>query len=292
MGFGPEPVRFTGQTNIVIWDGAREIEHFVRDAQFETKGASLGFLAPTPTRPEIEAVSAKAFSTLAALNSQPAFGLSGGGMGGGFGVGGGVSVVERKLVAGYEATVLKASDGGALNHWLGQNGYVMPRYASNWLTRYIRAGWYITAFKVATGDGNGSTGPVRMTFGAAVPFNPYSVPAENRGSGGLSLYYISAGDEVAGIGRVDPWTAPQWRAKLDDKTAASLDASLKLDEVPVPRGATVTYYRDPSFGRPGFDDVYFVPRTHPKAMPGASAMGGALACLEMFAFVRVGRRVC
>lgn len=295
MGIGEpdQPVRFAGQTNIVIWDAEREVEHFIRDARFETKGKDLGFIAPTPTRPEIEAVSSSAFSALAALAPKTAQSpTKGGGFGGGMsgGGGGGLSVVEQKLVAGYEATVLKASDGEALAQWLRRNGYGMPRYAVNWLGRYARAGWYVTAFKVAAGEGRGATGPVRMTFGAGVPFNPYSVPAENTGKGGLSLYYISKGDEEAKIGRIDPWIKPQWQAKLDDRTAASLDASLKLDEAKVPQGATVRYYSDPSFGRPGLDDVYFMPRAKPTNTPSALLMG--LFGVSTIAFVRVGRRTC
>lgn len=294
MGVGTGSVRFAGQRNIVVWDAAHEVEHFVRDARFETPGKSLGFLAPTPTRPQIEAVDGSAFATLAALAPRPpSFGITGG-FGGSGGADGGVSVIERKLVAGYEATVLKASDGPALGAWMRDNGYPLPGFATDWLARYVQAGWYVTAFKVAAADGKGATGPVRMSFGARTPFNPYSVPAENRGTGGLSLYYISSTDEVAKIGRTDPWASPQWTAKVDDRAAQALNRSLKLDDATISAGATVKFYRDPSFGRPGFDDVYFVPA--PPTMPfpthGAFPLSGALASLGVFAFVRVGRRSC
>lgn len=285
MGVGPAPVRFAGQTNLIVWDEAHRIEHFVRDARFETAGSSLGFVAPSPTKPEIEAASPDAFSRLERLDPMRTKSYSSGGMGGG-GLGGGVSVVERKNVAGYEATVLQATDTRSLGAWMKANGYPLPPYAERWTAPYIRAGWYLTAFKVIAGGGQGATGPVRMSFRTDTPFNPYSVPAENGATGGLKLYYVSAGAETPKIGRVRPWLRPAWKTWMDASTAQALAADLKLSSSAIPADATVSLYRDPGFGRPGQDDLYFV--AAPKRI-GRQAMVTCLG-LGVFAFVRTGRR--
>lgn len=284
MSVGPAPVRFAGQRNIIVWDAERGIENFVRDARFETKGHSLGFIAPSPTRPNIVAVDPAAFDLFKKYES-------GYGLGGGFGGGGmtrGVAVVERKLVAGYEATVLKASDPRELAAWLAANGYPSPRYAERWTAPYVRRGWYLTAFKVATGEGAGATGPVRMSFQTKTPFNPYSVPAENSGRGGLLLYYVSATGEEPKIGGVQDWIAPAWTKPLKDADAAELAKDLKLNRVGIPENSTVRLYDDPNFGRPNLDDVYFVPAPKPET-PALPKLLGLFALVPL-AFIRVGRR--
>ena len=42
------PVVFRGQTDIVIWDEEMGVEHFVRNARFDSE-EDMGFLAPTPS---------------------------------------------------------------------------------------------------------------------------------------------------------------------------------------------------------------------------------------------------
>lgn len=285
MGVGPAPVRFAGQTNIVVWDKLRGMEHFVRDARFETNGASLGFIAPTPGRPSIEAVDPAAFDLLLGLGGLSRFG---GGSGGGAGGGGGVEIVQTKVVAGYEATVLRASNPDDLIQWLSANGYPMPRYASRWVAPYVRRGWYLTAFKVATQAGAGATGPVRMTFKTDVPFNPYSVPAENQARGGLRLLYVSATEDAGTIGGSRPWIKPKWTVTMKEDTAQKLEDKLKLAAGVLPKKAFVSYYDDPSFGRPGFDDIYFVPTVKPPTKEGKGLL--ALVGLGVFMFARPARR--
>lgn len=286
MGVGRGAVRFAGQTNIVIWDAARGVEHFVRDARFDAAGPDLGFVAPTPSRPEIEAAKPEAFDILFDLAPKPPGYGSAGGAGGGVSVG--IRVIERKLVAGYEATVLQASDTRALTAWMRQNGYPVPAYAARWAAPYVGRGWYLTAFKVAADEGKASTGPVRMTFATKQPFNPYSVPAENRGEGGLAVYFVSATGEIGKIGGDRPWVGWQWRLPLPNERVVPLAKALGLDPEAIPADSQVTLYEDPGFGRPGLDDVYFVPP--PMPVPRWPVGPAALACLGAFAFVGVRRR--
>jgi hypothetical protein len=62
-GVGPpeQPVVFGDQTNIVIWDEANHIEHFIRNANFRSGANNFGFIAPTPGRPELHEASNQAF---------------------------------------------------------------------------------------------------------------------------------------------------------------------------------------------------------------------------------------
>ncbi|RYG19869.1 DUF2330 domain-containing protein [bacterium] len=281
VGWRGAPVRFSGQTNIVIWDKAHQTEHFVRDARFETNGKSLGFIAPTPGRPEIEAVDGEAFELLRRLDpaaSRQILTLGAGGRGGR-----GVTVIEKKIVAGYEATVLRADDVVQLVSWLRSNGYSVPRYTDAWVSPYVQRKWYFTAFKVAAHKGAGATGPVRMSFKTSLPFNPYSVPTENRGRGGLELYYISPTADKAKIGGTKPWLDSRWSDFIGDPLAEKLEASLKLPKGSIPKGSFVNCYRDTNFGRN--DDVYFVEKPR-KIVPtkfgglaGVTALGlCALVC--------------
>src|SRR5471032_2439730 len=68
-GVGPrgQPVVFGDQTNIVIWDEAHHMEHFIRNANFKSGAGDFGFIAPTPGRPDLNKASNRAFYTLAAL---------------------------------------------------------------------------------------------------------------------------------------------------------------------------------------------------------------------------------
>lgn len=288
MGVGSGPVRFAGQTNIVVWDASRGVEHFVRDARFETAGKDLGFIAPSPTRPEIQAVKPEAFRIVSSLGSAPPSRGGFGGGAGGMGGGGGVSVLEQKTVAGYEATVLKASDVVSLTLWMRRNGYAMSVYATRWAEPYVKRGWYLTAFKVAASDGKASTGPVRMTFATKRPFNPYSVPKENDGKGGLLVYFVSATGEIGKIGGNQPWVGWQWRAPLPNERAVALAGALNLDPEALPPDSNVTLYEDPGFGRPGFDDVYFVPPDPPYPHWPSGVL--AFAGVGCFAFVGIRRR--
>lgn len=285
VGSGGAEVHFTGQQNIVIWDAKNGVEHFVRNAQFETKGKDLGFLAPTPSKPTLSDSDKAAFSTLGGL--QPI----------GFSIGcakgddeaGGVQVVGEQDVAGYHATILKSADAGALRKWLASNGYPAPKFLDFWLKKYTDRGWFLTAFKVRT-DETTETGPVRMTFKTNRPFNPYSVPAENGGGGAdLRLYFVSAGNEVPKIGGTGAWREASWTADIPESSAKRLAAQLKLPAAAIPGFASVSLYKDHDFGAPGFDDLYFVPDPH-SPWPALLTASCALLLGRAILYRRMSRR--
>jgi hypothetical protein len=282
-GFGAPgtSVRFVGQTNIVIWDRTRGIEHFVRDAQFSSGGKDLGFVAPTPSKPTLSEASAMAFQTLESLDPKLAErALKGAFKSATLIPTAAVSVIEEKDVAGYHATVLKATDGKALGDWLASNGYAKPEFFDGWVKPYLDRGWYLTAFKVK-GGGQTATGPVRMSFETDRPFNPYSVPEENGdGSASLRLFYVSAGHEVPKIGGTAGWRSPEWSTPLSPETANTLAGQLKLPVDAIPENSTVTTYVDREFGQPGLDDLYFVDQSNSNAA-GGLGLAAILAVVAM-----------
>ncbi len=78
-----------------------------------------------------------------------------------------------------DATVLRASDAGALAGWLEVRGFANPPPLRAWLEKYVAAGWYVTAFRIQPGADSGAvrTRAVRMSFETPWPVYPYSEPA-------------------------------------------------------------------------------------------------------------------
>jgi len=268
-GVGPrgQPVVFGDQTNIVIWDSAHQTEHFIRNASFRSGASDFGFIAPTPTTPKLNKASNQAFYTLAAL--APVFPS-----GGGFGGGGGrvdrmksaqVQVLQEADVSGYHATTLKCPDAHAINDWMNQHGYVSTPEVEEWAQRYCTRGWCLTAFKVIDKTKLiASTGTVRMSFRTDKPYNPFYVPKTNipiAGGGTLRVYFVSAGDYDAHIGRGGkPWQTPQWTSKIPEASAALLAKQVELPFYAVPDNCQVETFVDNNFPRPAEDDIYFVKR--------------------------------
>ena len=259
---GGGPVAFRGQANIVVWDSKTKTEHFVRNAQFRTEGKDLGFIAPTPTVPELSEVDPRAFRTLAALGPVPKS-RGGHALGGGGGPASSpqVEVVYTQSVAGYEATVLRATDTAALEEWLRKHGYTAPPDVKAWMAQYVQSGWYLTAFKVSTVEGAMQTGALRMTFRTHQPFNPYSVPKSNwvaRGESPLRVFFVSDRLYAGKFGGRRPWVSPKWTAPVSKETAQILDAQLKVRLGSVPTGI-VACFEDAAFASFAESDLFFEP---------------------------------
>lgn len=268
-GVGPagKPVVFGDQTNIVIWDEATQMEHFIRNANFRSGADNFGFIAPTPGRPDLHEASSRAFYTLA--NLAPPVSLRGGvifGFGGGGGRTSEVRVIQEADVAGYHATTLWSRDAHAINDWMNQHGYVSTPEVERWADRYTSRGWYLTAFRVIDQSKvAASTGTIRMTFHAAHPYNPFYVPSSNilvNKKGTLRVYFVSVGDY---IGRIGPdgetWQVPQWTAQIPEATSALLAKQVKIPAESIPDNVQVETFVDNDFPRPAADDIYFVKRT-------------------------------
>src|SRR5690606_38050899 len=115
------PVRIKGEEALIVWDPARRQQHFVRVAGFGQTAEDVGFLVPTPSRPELGEASDEVFSRLFDIyrvpRRQPRAVYR---RGGAARSRGSVEVLERRSVAGLDAAVLQADDATALNQWLAR----------------------------------------------------------------------------------------------------------------------------------------------------------------------------
>ena len=135
-------VDILNEAALIIWDQANQIEHFIRRATFQSTAYDFGFLVPTPTRPELAEAKDEIFSQLASLTAArievrhvwPSFGCVGGAMMADFSASApAVTVLERKRVGDFDATVLTANDSGKLAEWLREHAYAFSPTLEKWL---------------------------------------------------------------------------------------------------------------------------------------------------------------
>lgn len=78
---------------------------------------------------------------------------------------GGVQVLGREVIGGYDVVRLAADDLGALQRWLDENNYAAPEGAEPILRAYIEEGWKFVAVKLALGQAaNGALAPLQIGF--------------------------------------------------------------------------------------------------------------------------------
>lgn len=174
------------QTVIMIWDEARQTQHFIRKADFKTDARDVGFLVPSPSRPQLDESGNEAFVKLAEITAPKYRG------GGGIPLGCSVAqpaaqnfrsvrVIEEKRVAGFDATVLTARSGDDLVKWLKEHGYAYSPAVADWAQPYLRGDWHFTALKIAKDAGNAAqpdlkAAALRISFRTARPLFPYREP--------------------------------------------------------------------------------------------------------------------
>src|SRR5262252_1646567 len=57
-------VAIASESALIVYDEKTKTEHFIRRGTFDTRVPYFGFLVPTPTKPEIEAVPDDVFTML------------------------------------------------------------------------------------------------------------------------------------------------------------------------------------------------------------------------------------
>lgn len=270
------PVVNADQTVIIWWDKARQTEHFIRKASFRGGGESVGFLVPTPSRPQLEESGNEAFPYLAKITAPKVF------SGGGFPLGcsvaapsnavGGVRLIEEKTVAGFDAVVLAADSGKELGEWLRQRDYVFTPEAAAWAQPYLTDGWHITAMKVtkdqeARAKSKVSASALRISFKTDRPIFPYREPdsradADRLGIGHrlLRIYFVAESRYEGRFSPESPWPAKtRYSQPLQKDQRHHLLRHLQMPESAGPAQAWLTEFEDswPYGKAPG--DVYFSP---------------------------------
>jgi hypothetical protein len=252
---------------VIVWDGKRRLQHFIRSAEFVTDAKDVGFLVPTPTVPQLAAASPTVFESLRSvvnerMAKEPGLAVFSGGKGRHRAL----EVVYQQSVGGYNATVLKATDAGAAEGWLRENGYPVSKSTKDWLTPYVTKGWTITAFKLIDEVGIGMRlSPVRMTFATDAPIYPYREPRQggNEKRGRLLELYLVGDSTFNGSFAGGPWVGRKtWSGELNSAERAKVRSALR--DIPV-KATHLTLFHDTSDPRNGTDDVVFEAEPAPPA---------------------------
>ena len=256
-----EPIE--SENAVIIWDSAAETEHFIRQAVIDSDASTLGFIVPTPRRPQLAVADAKIFELVQDYLPQPNTANSED-MREVKAVGPAVVVAEQE-VGDYHAVTLQAADSRALGAWLKHNGYTWNAAAAKWLEPYARAHWMINAFKlVRKSHAPFKTRAIRMSFRTDRPFFPYSEPqsaGRKRPVDRTLQIAILAPHHMAGhLADGTSWPGQVVFTKNIGAQAREWMKDAGLDSFAAPDSTWLSYYTDLSNPRPGKVDLFFFPR--------------------------------
>lgn len=296
-----EDVTITDETALIVWDSASKTEHFIRNANFETKADDFGFLVPTPSVPTLHESGGRVLSELADRTvarieyrdvTTEKFRLFKPGTGFDFFQNffpgspmtdsamppnaGSVEVIDEVSVAGYDATILKATNAADLLKWLEEHEYAARPALLEWLEAYTQNDWYITAFRISKSASSGPSGiaarPVRITFQTDRPFYPYREPEDARSEPSaetrsrLLRLYVLADQKMEGhLGESDMVPAKTvWANRLPAFDGGNLNRLFPSENGTAPsviNSSTLylTEFEDHSSPRPGTDELFLLP---------------------------------
>lgn len=262
-----EQIDVVEESAVIVWDPTTKTQQFIRRATFHGSARDFGFLVPTPTVPTLAEFNERIFDTLVEKTTRRTvysrrrvidwrplvvrlFVLGNADRGISVGAAAPVEVLSTEKIAGYEASVLDATDAAALQTWLQEHGYATTPDLTEWLDAYIRKGWKITAFKV---EKPAETSPVRMTFTTDRPFFPYREPASQRtgtssSARSLRIFFLGPERVTGTIGADQTWPASlTWSETINTN----------IGGIPLPHGTRLTRFDDTTSPRPGTDDLFF-----------------------------------
>ena len=105
---------------------------------------------------------------------------------------GGVSLLGRELLGGYDVARLAANDPGELLQWLQQNGYSVPAAMQPALDAYVAEGWKFVAVRLADdAPASGALAPLGISFPATQIVYPLRFAALADRPLDLQLYVLS-----------------------------------------------------------------------------------------------------
>lgn len=278
------PVVNADQTVIMIWDTARQTQHFIRKASFESEAEDFGFIVPSPSQPELDESGSEAFPLLTKLTEPEvkrrlrpvSFGCSANlsspsGMPEGLAFCD-VKVLEKKEVAGFDATVLEANSSQALLTWLKEHGYAYSEEIETWAKPYIEQGWKFTALKIAkkrtsqakTGKGVDAAS-LRISFKTQRPLFPYREPDPKAFAQALGvkqrllrIYFLAEARYRGDLTEDTPWTGKAvWAGSISEEARRLLLAALKLPGNAGPAGMWLTEFEDRWPYQAAPTDLYF-----------------------------------
>ncbi|MGE0605963.1 MAG: DUF2330 domain-containing protein [Pirellulales bacterium] len=271
------------QTVAILWDAARQTQHFIRQASFKSEVDDFGFLVPSPSQPELEESGNAAFPFLAAITAPEVRLVSRPRQGLGCGCGSApplaapttkeaVRVLEEKQVAGFAAVVLESDSTTALVDWLRENGYAFSPEVEAWAKPYVEQNWKFTALKVAKDESQAENRQVaaaalRISFQTDRPLFPYREPdssqsAETLGASSrlLRIYFLGEARYDGELTPARPWTGQAaWAGKLSDENRQKILQLLRLPEATGPTQWWLTEFEDHWPYEIAPADLYFAP---------------------------------
>lgn len=283
------------EQTLILHDGQKHREHFIREIVFRTSRQTFGFVVPTPTRPEVARVATSPFPRLRALFRFESLGL-GMGTGQGFGSGAGASrgkvkVLEVKKVGSFTAFVLSADDAGALADWLKKNQLVSSPEADVWLAHYVKMKFFYVAMRYdpptneETAVGRTTSETVRISFDSELAYYPYFEPDPPGGRPPddprmLEVWYVADTKSVPVAtrsgGKKLEWVRPFQEGLFYPKPRENLTIALGDEAKLLPEGELVLQrFMDQKRSRVGFGDVVFVPAA-PSKKPVAKSLASVL----------------
>ena len=263
----------TDQAVIMLWDKEKQTQHFIRRANFKTDAKDIGFIVPSPSRPQLEESGDAAFEGLAHITAPTAPRNQGGNFGCAAApkaalANGAVVVVEQKRVAGYDATVLTAQSGDDLVEWLKDNGYPYSPAVAAWAKPYLGGDWHFTALKLVKGEEakeDMAASALRISFKTDKPLFPYREPESATASKALNnkfrllrIYFIA---EAQYEGKINgqQWSGKtRWSGDITEHRARLMKA-LKLPANTGPDKLWLTEIEDQWPYEQAAGDVYFTP---------------------------------
>jgi hypothetical protein len=276
-----KPVVNADQTVILLWDAATMTEHFIRKAKFVSDADDFGFLIPSPSKPELAESGNEAFPTLQTLTEPEVITKSRPAGGGCIGCSATkdapagvakseVTVLDRKLVAGFDAAVLEATSADVLVKWLKENGYAYSPEIAAWAKPYVEGGWKVTALKVAKkpddkADRTVAASALRMSFHTDRPLFPYREPDPQSAADALGakhrllrIYFLS-NEKVRGeMTKESPWSGKlEWAGQVSPENRAKVLEQLRLPAATGPSEWWLTEFEDDWPYRAAPADVYF-----------------------------------
>ena len=278
------------QAVIMVWDAEKKTQHFIRQASFKSDAEDVGFLVPTPSRPQLEEAGDAAFATLRKITAPVVEGKSWAipfGCSVAAPVGrSSVVVIEKKRVAGFDATVLTAANGKDLAEWLREHGYSYSPQVAEWAHPYVAGGWMMVALKVAKPQDNRnslavSAAALRLSFKTERPLFPYREPesavaAKQLGTSQrlLRIYFIGEGQYRATLGNDGAWSGRVvWSGDIT-RHRAGLLRDLKLPAATGPAQWWLTEFDDQWPYARAADDVYFTRAANRKVTQRPAVPGG------------------
>lgn len=287
---GPRRPSLSYEQTLIVFDEQKQRQHFIREVAFKTSNEAFGFVVPTPTRPEVDAVKQSPFAELRRRFPfrRDLIGVRGKGAGSGFGAGApgggaGVTVLEKKTVGSFTAFVLAADDEKALAAWLKKHQLVSTPEADVWLAHYVKMKFFYVAMRYnppktgakATGSVNAET--MRISFDTPVAYYPYFEPNPPKGVSGtdprmLEMWFAAAEAGVSIASRTDgdavKWVRPMAEGVRHENAGSALRSALGAEEKLVPEGAIrVQTFMDQKRSRSGFGDVLFVAKEKRELSP-------------------------